>query len=497
MKLRIFYLVLGVLLLVIALTASSVSGQNELWTPSDYATFNAPEIYSNQIYATDTYTIHLPLVTFRHDPSYIYPFGVITYDGVRSGAGLTAAIDVGAYWLTTKLLWAAIEPVQGVYNWDSFDRSALTAQSVGAEMFILFTNNPAWAAELPGGPVYDIHDLVNFVTLMAERYDGDGIDDAPGSPVINYWSFYAEPDNGNLWRAQHHNAGYWGHDGAGYAEMLYHIAPAIHAANPNAKVLIGGVAYDYFEEDGGPFVRTFLTDTLAALNNYPGGARNYIDAVAFHFYPISAHRWPTILDKAAEIRAIMAYHGIADLPLICPEMGYWSSEKWGSSPQIQANRLVQMFTRALSMDMSLLSWYKIYDAAVAGSAEDITPDRTAGLLDIHGNPKPTYYAYKTMTTELNGAHYVRALNIMDIEGYVFRLLDQREITVLWAVNLGAQGYTNITFPYACMRRVEVDGTEYAPILDGDPNWDWDHAVNGQIKLGIHETNQPIYVMPCP
>ncbi len=42
------------------------------------------------------------------------------------------------------------------------------------------------------------------------------------------------------------------------------ISPAIHAADPQAKVLIGGLAYDAFEP-GGPFVRSFLGDTLAAL----------------------------------------------------------------------------------------------------------------------------------------------------------------------------------------------------------------------------------------
>ena len=56
------------------------------------------------------------------------------------------------------------------------------------EVFVLFTDNPSWAAALPGGPVTATQALVDFVTRMAARYDCDGIEDAPGSPCGHYWS---------------------------------------------------------------------------------------------------------------------------------------------------------------------------------------------------------------------------------------------------------------------------------------------------------------------
>ncbi len=445
--------------------------------------------------ATDAYTVYVPLIAAWYDPTYVNPFGVTMYGSINDNAGLQIVADAGARWATTSLSWAAIEPTPGEYNWSSFDVSVQNAQAAGVELFVLIRENPEWAAPLPGGPVEDLQDLVNFATALAERYDGDGIDDAPGSPIVNYWSFYAEPDNGDYERALA-GKGYWGHNGAGYAEMLSHVASAMHAANPDAQILIGGLAYDYFEEDGGPFVRSFLDDTLTALNNYPGGATQYIDAIAFHFYPTAPDTWATIREKTAEIQSIMNAHNVGNLPLICPEMGYWSSPRFGSSLDNQANRLVQMFTRALSMDMQPLMWYKVYDAAIPESADDVNPDRTAGLLDVEGDPKPAYYAFQTMTTELRGAHYLRELNLSGIEGYVFRLPTGREVTVLWATKI-TNDATTVTFPYTCVRRVETTGTEYSPIYDGDPHWDWDGAGNGRITLGIHEENRPIYVMPCP
>ena len=445
----------------------------------------------SDIAQTSAYTIYLPLVVRNYDPSYVSPFGIIMYGSVDDAAGLQMMKDAGSKWVTTMLHWSAIQPTrEGPLDWSSFDAKAQNAQAAGMDVFVLFTGNPSWAASLPGGPLTDTQDLVNFVTLMAERYDCDGTDDALGSPCVHYWSFYAEPDNGDLGRAQA-GKGYWGHNGAGFAAMLSQVSPAIHAANPRAKVLIGGLAYDWFEEEGGPFVRSFLNDTLTALNTYPGGAASYIDAVAFHFYPIAAHRWPTIREKALEVQGIMEQHGVGDLPLICPEMGYWSSPKHGSSEQGQAQRLVQMYVRSLSMDMQPLSWYKVFDDVVAESTEDVYPAMTAGLLRRDRSLKPSYHAYQTMTQELAGARYLRLFQTTGVEGYVFRTPDGHEKTVLWATG----STTSATFPYSCLRMVDVNGDAFEPINDGDPGWDWDNTVNGQIALGVYQ-NAPVYVEPC-
>jgi len=437
-----------------------------------------------------TSTVYLPLVARRYDPTYISPFGIVMYGGVDDASGLQAMEDAGSKWVTTILNWSAIEPTRGSFDWSSFDVKAQNAQAAGMDVFVLFTGNPSWAAALPGGPVTDTQDLVNFVTLMAERYDCDGVDDAPGSPCVHYWSFYAEPDNGDIGRAQG-GKGYWGHNGAGYAEMLSQVSPAIHAANPRAKVLIGGLAYDWFEEDGGPFVRSFLTDTLSALNTYTGGAKVYIDAVAFHFYPISEARWPTIRDKALEIQGIMERHGVGDLPMICPEMGYWSAEEAGSSKAIQARRLVQMFVRGMSVGLEHMAWFTVFDAPPEKVAEYPTEEHGLFPYNDLAHPKQSYYAYQTMTQELNGARYVRSLDASDAEGYVFRMPDGYEKTVLWATTSS----TSVSFPYSCLRLVDATGNVYEPITDGDPSWDWDGQVNGWIALGVYQ-NTPFYVEPC-
>jgi hypothetical protein len=441
-----------------------------------------------------THTIYLPVVGWKYDPNYVTPFSIAMYGNVTDTEGLQIMEAAGAKWVTTMLFWAEIEPTKGNYDWSSFDDKVRNAQAAGMQVYVLFTSNPSWAAELPGGPVSDTQALVSMVSQMAERYDCDGDGDASGSPCVYYWSFYGEPDNGNLDYARA-GWGYWGHAGPGYAGMLAQVSQAIHTVNPRAKVLVGGLAYDWFEEDTpvpGPFVRSFLTDTLVALNGYPGGARKYIDAVAFHFYPNRPDRWPTIREKALEVRGIMERHGVDDLPLICPEMAYWSSPKFGSSEQRQAQWLVQTYMRGISESVQLLAWLPVYDAAEAGSTEDLYPDRTAGLFHLdHVTPKPSYYAYSTMTRELAWAHYVRLLRATGAEGYVFRMPSGREKTVFWATASTA----NVPFSYTCLRRVNTGGTVNEPIKDGDPTWDQDGAANGQIVLRAAQ-DTPLYVEPC-
>ncbi|HEY76429.1 MAG TPA: hypothetical protein G4O00_09650 [Thermoflexia bacterium] len=435
-----------------------------------------------------TSTVYLPLVVRRYDPTYVSPFGIVMYGRVDDASGLQVMKDAGSKWVTTILRWSDIESTEGSYDWSSFDTKAQNAQAAGMEVFVLFTGNPPWAAALPGGPVTDTQDLVSFVTMMVERYDCDGVNDAPGSPCVHYWSFYAEPDNGDINRARA-GKGYWGHDGAGYAAMLSQVSPAIHAASPRAKVLIGGIAYDYFEPDG-PFVRSFLTDTLSALNTYPGGAGAYIDAVAFHYYPINP-AWSSIREKAMEIRSIMERHGVGDLPMICPEMGYWSAEEAGSSEAIQARRLVQMFVRGISVGLEHMSWFTVFDASPEQVAQ--YPTEEHGLFPYNDltHPKQSYYAYQTLTQELYGARYLQPLGTSNAEGYVFQTLDGYEKTVLWAT----VSSTSVSFPYSCLRLVDTTGNVYSPVYDGDPTWDWDGTVNGEIALGVYR-DTPFYVEPC-
>lgn len=432
--------------------------------------------------------VYLPMVTRAYDPGYINPFGIALYDNVDDSQGLSLMRNAGSRWVTTVLSWVEIEPIKGQRNWASFDVKVNNARAAQMDVFVLFTNNPAWAAQYLGGPVYNSQDLVSIVTEMTERYDGDGFNDAPGSPVVRYWSFYAEPDNRDLSLAPG-GKGVWGNNGAGYAQMLSQIAPAIHSASPAAKVLIGGLAYDSFTTEGGGFVRSFLADTLAALNTYPGGAGYYLDAFAFHFFPISAARWPTIRDKALELKGILQQHGVGHLPMLVPETGHWSEAvphipMLSSTPMLQAQKLVQIHVHGLSAGILNFMWLGVVDHGPYTEAHGLFFDAQMT------SPKPAYAAYQTMTRELTFFRYVRTLNGGGSEGYVFRNGEAEEKTVAWSQNPSA---TTLPFANTCLRVVDLLGA-VSQIQDGGAG-DQDQTP-GQITLRL-EPNHPVYVGRCP
>jgi hypothetical protein len=447
---------------------------------SDRAFASGPVVLGD-LQSGATYTMYVPSIASLHDPTYVSPFGVRMAEGVNVDRGLVEIQAAGIDWVHVDFHWMVIEPAPGVYNWSSFETDVTNASRSGMDVFVMFTGNPAWAAPTGEGPVTDMAALVSTARLMAERYDCDGVNDAPESPCVHYWSFYAEPDRDTR----------WGYNGAGFAAMLSQVAPAMHQADPKAQVLIGGLAYDWFVgEDGGHFVRSFLADTLRALNHYPGGAAAYVDAVAFHYYPISEVRWPTIREKALEVRGIMNEYGVGNLPLIVPEAAYWSSPLWGSNEAKQARRLVQMYVRGMSEGIQNLLWYRVFDDTEPGGASDLSADKTCGLLRVDRSLKPSFYAYQAMASELHGARYAAGYSVSGVEGYVFHMPSGKQKTVMWAT--GAD--LNWSFPYACLRKVSIEGNALL-IPDGDKTNDLDGKLDGRVTTRIRN-NDPVYLSSC-
>lgn len=471
-SIRMYLEVMGMVIGLLLVTA--------LWRSERDLSASSPPVATRALY--------MPIVLRDFDAGWRSPVGVVMYGPVNEAEGLAAMREAGAQWVVTMLSWATIEPQRGERNWAAFDEKVRNAQAAGMQVFVLFHDNPLWAAPYPDGPVTNTQDLLDFLAAAVERYNGDGVGDAPGSPRVAAWSFYAEPDAGDPQRYPW--KGHWGQQPARYAEMLAWAAEVIHQEDPQAWVTNGGLAYDWFKEDGGPFVRTFLTDTLRALNEL-GGARRYLNAVAVHYYPISTYRWPTIRDKIEEIRAIMDRQGIGDLPIVVPEMGYWSdavpNAPWlNSDEDQQARRLVQMFVQGWAEGVPLMAWFAAFDDGPGTEAHGLFRGRDLS------QPKPAYQAYRVLSHELFQARFLRPLEKPGVEGYVFRSSGGFEKTVLWG---SVDQPVSVDFPGPCLRLTTYRGEHFEPVEDGDPNWDWDKQRNGRVRLGIFP-GVPFYVAPC-
>ncbi len=163
--------------------------------------------------------------------------------------------DTRSPWLRNTLHWSAVEPTNvapNQYNWSGAESTFLATTQNCLNMIVTIEGTPDWAVmdgNIDGrSPIKpeNVADFVEFVTALVERYDGDGIADSPRGIVVNHWEIYNEPDFGS--EIGGHEG--WGNYAQNYADLLKAIYAPMHAANPNVKVVLGGIAYNAFVENG-------------------------------------------------------------------------------------------------------------------------------------------------------------------------------------------------------------------------------------------------------
>jgi hypothetical protein len=439
---------------------------------------------------TITSTVFLPMVASRYDPSLVTPpFGVQMYGRLNANTGITYAVDVGASWVRAPVSWKLIEPTDvrpDQYNWADPDNIITDPAQRGLNLLVTINSAPEWAATYTNGPIdkVDLGEFTEFVGSLVERYDGDGFDDAPGSPVVSNWEFYNEPDCGDEFRASLPSGvyAYWGPFGDEYAAMLKAVYPVVKEANPNARVVFGGMSYDWFEDQDGIFVREFLDDVLAA------GGGDYFDVMNIHAYPAFSTNWasqgPGLLQKTEFVRAKMLSYGI-DKPIMITEAGWFSNDgpPHYSSPESQARHVVELYTQGMAGDAQVLIWFMLKEPG--GFYGDW------GLLDYELSPKPSYVAYQTISDELGAARFERILSPAetgtgDMEAYKFSdKLHQKDIYVAWLDPMDTSSVQPLLLSSSTATVRDIYGNAH-DVADGH-----DGMLDGMVTIEVG--GQPVYV----
>jgi len=428
-----------------------------------------------------SHTLFLPGVFSNYRRPFPTVFGAQMY-GILSEerVSFSQSQDAKVYWVRWPLSWASIEPTNTLpqdYHWGVYESSIVSATHAGLHLIVTIQNNPDWAATYANGPIdkVDISEFAQFVGALAERYDGDGWEDAAGSPVVDYWEFYNEPDAGDELRARY-GASYWGHFGAEYAQMLCAVYPAIKTANPRAQVLLGGLAYDHFEPNGG-FVQEFLDDVLAA------GGGDCFDVMNFHYYPTFEPVWAPyghgLSGKANYLYDKLGQYGQEGKPMISTESG-WHSDG-DSTPEIQTRYVVKLFTQSLASHLDLMIWWTWIDPGSYYGAN--------GLLTQELQPKPAFFAYQAAAIKLGPATFDEIWPAEDpeVEAYRFSTQAGEALYVIWANNDATH---TVSLPLSQARLLDMYGEITAVVRDSE-----DGATDGHVQVSA-EPN-PIYVEGVP
>ena len=352
------------------------------------------------------------------------------------------------------LLWHAVEPVEGERDWtvlSELDGNLERAAASGLSTILIVRGTPDWAQLTPGsfcGPIQP-DKLQNFADFMSEavsRYSQPPYN-------VKYWELGNEPDVDPLLVPPKSVFGCWGnyldpyYGGGYYAEMLKIVYPAIKSADPEAKVLLGGLLLDCDPnlppEGKDCSSGNFLEGVL--LN----GGGDYFDIVSFHGYtpyfgpttgfpyalymdensPSWQHLGGVVVGKINFIRQVMDKYGVekplfhTEGALMCAEYNPTDCEEPNELFfDAQADYAVRMYVRNWAHEVEGTIWYQFEGPGW----------RYGGLLDDDQNPKPVYNALLFMTSILSGAAYTGEITQFEgLQGYEFVAPDKR-VWVLWS-----------------------------------------------------------------
>lgn len=269
-----------------------------------------------------------------------------------------------------------------------------------------------------------------WATTVIERYDADGIDDAPGSPRIDAWEIWNEPDMDGTWLPQA--------DPVAYAAILRAGYNAIKAADPTALVLSGGV---------------MVFDAV--------GEKGFMDQVVAHagwdsFDVLSIHPWlldhapdePTLINpregyditipgRLALVQRWIDAHG-GGKPIWITEVG-WSTcgercePQFAKSEEQQANYMVRTYILAAAAGVQHVSYFQLEDKFEG----DHVPWSQAAIVRDDGQPKPAFTAYGTMVAQVQHAQFHAPGPLHQpgvLADYRFALPDGGSVAVLWSVH---------------------------------------------------------------
>ena len=415
-----------------------------------------------------------------------------------------ALVASGATGTRVEIKWKQIQPSAPVpgqpveYDWRWNDNKLRLIGEAGIQMLATIEFANEWAVEpgLPScGPINPeyMEDMVDFLKALVTRYK-----EPPYN--IKFWELDNEPDSTVAW-GENIGQGCWGLYPDRYVELLSHAYTAIKEIDPQATIVMGGLAYDFFIEYGGNFERNFPDGVMSA------GGSQYFDIQNIHYFTdfrLEWERWnlrtPTcgplsefsglpydaggidVLAKANHYINRMSFcHGV-DKPIWFTEIAASSGRDGNHDLDWQARYVPQVYARSLSIGVENITWYGL-----------TTPNQTdeQGLLFEDFRPKPAFFAYQTLTSQLMGFQFVTTIHEPgNIEGYAFLNPDGVVKYVLWKDEANTTG--NVAFnlsPASQVKVVDYLGNERL-IQDGGAG-DLDGAQNKMVFLEISEI--PLYL----
>lgn len=278
--------------------------------------------------------------------------------------------------------WNNIEPENDAWDFSGYDVMVPLIRNAGMQPVAMLTRGVDWA--MPNGSPSDIDPayFADFTGTTAARYADE----------VDFYEIWNEQNTSRFWDPEP--------DPEHYGELLKAAYTAIHANDPTATVMFGGMSSlddkNLFDERG-------IWSFLARVGEYHPDLCDYLDGLAMHPYTflqqpgpeihfdLGFYGYPDLRGNVAEVRAMLDDLGCPDIPIHLTEMG-WPSLLIGN--ERQAAYYSRGVLLASSVGVAGFYWYTFYDEY---------PDSTIPTEDYFGlyklpdgvtdpDPKPSFLA---------------------------------------------------------------------------------------------------------
>ena len=368
------------------------------------------------------------------------PFGISGIDGYDP-----LLRELGIFWVrymgAAGIVWDAVEPRRGVFHWHRNDIIYAETYNNNVHMVVTILTPNRWDQGMGYGrprhrfPVH-VESYKEFLRRLVERYDGDGIDDAPGSPVINHWQIENEGDF------------FWEDTPENYARLVKISYNVIKKQNPDAKVLLSGVAtpkgfYDFYvpvlkylkSMRENPTDRSF---DIFDFHWVMGGSGRYKRA------PFAGAGTTDLRECIESIRDTLTQYGYRVPIWITETASHSGMPRRGlrvpfETERDQAAELIKRMIYPLSLGVQKVFWSTLVE--MHGFGDQTGTNDYFDLIGLVHNPrnaglshkKLAFYAYKKLVDKLQGVEPNRVESLSDQENnHIYRFSDGNGfVYVLW------------------------------------------------------------------
>jgi polysaccharide biosynthesis protein PslG len=326
--------------------------------------------------------------------AYLPPgFVGVSPQSVASSSDFELMQRAGVESVRLPLYWSQVQPKPPAVvdpDWSGFDREVGLAAEAGIRIMPFVWGSPEWAAaqviDLPVRTSWQRWGWTKLLREAARRYGPNGSfwEENPELPFlpIHRWEIWNEENIVTFADRP---------DTVAFARLIRISGRALHAVDPDAKVILGGFFGRPLQVPPNVASGDFLSRLYRA-----GNVKRHFDGVALHPYVARARAMGAQLDN---LRRIMRLHHDASTPIYVTELGWGSRSgptRWERGLYGQANQLSRAFAmlsaQRLRWRIGGVWWFTWTDEGGGCSF-----CRSAGLLTANRRAKPAWYRFNAWT----------------------------------------------------------------------------------------------------